>query len=239
YHGRPPDGRSDEDWARERAEAARRFLAGETPLLSATKAFGIGIDKPDIRATVHYGLPGGEEAFRQESGRAGRDGKGARCWILAHIRDEARARRWCSADTPLGRVRAEVDALAPDRHDDVSRALRRHLDAFRGPEREAADALQVLARLGSRPRPGTYVLRLGTQHRPLVEKALHRLSLLGIVADYTIGWRDLSYIVRVQGPGPVQPERALEALLEGLYATVERRRRESLGKLLERCFSPR
>ena len=234
YHGRPPSGISEEAWAREKAEAARRFLGDEAPLLAATKAFGIGIDKPDIRATVHYGLPSGEEAFRQESGRAGRDGKGAVCWIFAWVRDAARARRWCSPATPLERVRAEVSALRREEHDDVSRVLAMHLEAFRGPEREAADVRQVLARLGALPGPGVHVLRLGTQHRPLVERALFRLILLGIVEDYTIGWRDLSYIVRVKGPGPREPEKALKALLEGIYATVERRRRASLGQLLER-----
>jgi ATP-dependent DNA helicase RecQ len=66
YHGRLS--------ARRRAEAQDRFMADEFKALVATNAFGLGIDKPDIRFVLHYHLPGTTEAFYQEFGRAGRDG---------------------------------------------------------------------------------------------------------------------------------------------------------------------
>src|SRR5260370_7787350 len=59
--------------ARRRAEAQDRFMADEFKALVATNAFGLGIDKPDIRFVLHYHLPGTTEAFYQEFGRAGRD----------------------------------------------------------------------------------------------------------------------------------------------------------------------
>jgi ATP-dependent DNA helicase RecQ len=70
YHGRLA--------ARRRAEAQDRFMADEFKALVATNAFGLGIDKPDIRFVFHYHLPGTTEAFYQEFGRAGRDGARAR-----------------------------------------------------------------------------------------------------------------------------------------------------------------
>ncbi len=66
YHGRLS--------ARNRAEAQDRFMADEFKALVATNAFGLGIDKPDIRFVLHYHMPGTTEAFYQEFGRAGRDG---------------------------------------------------------------------------------------------------------------------------------------------------------------------
>ncbi len=60
----------------------RTFKENEFSLLVATKAFGMGIDKSNIRYTVHYNIPASLEAFYQEAGRAGRDRKPAFCWLI-------------------------------------------------------------------------------------------------------------------------------------------------------------
>ena len=65
-----------------RREVQDGFLDGSAPVICATNAFGMGIDKGNVRAVVHYDLPGSLEAYYQEVGRAGRDGERSRCVLL-------------------------------------------------------------------------------------------------------------------------------------------------------------
>ncbi|HET7158752.1 MAG TPA: RecQ family ATP-dependent DNA helicase, partial [Burkholderiales bacterium] len=80
YHGRMP--------AKHREAMQDDFMANRCRVMVATNAFGLGIDKPDIRFVLHYQIPGTIEAYYQESGRAGRDNEAAQCVLIYDIRDK-------------------------------------------------------------------------------------------------------------------------------------------------------
>jgi ATP-dependent DNA helicase RecQ len=77
----------------ERTTAQEEFLSGRAQLLVATNAFGMGVDRPDIRRVIHFELPRTVEAYVQEAGRAGRDDKPAECTLLFHPGD-LRIQHW-------------------------------------------------------------------------------------------------------------------------------------------------
>jgi ATP-dependent DNA helicase RecQ len=95
YHaGLPPDARRS---------LLERFLDGRCRVIVATNAFGMGIDKPDVRLVLHLGVPGRPESYFQEAGRAGRDGAPSACVMLWQPGDLVLARRLLSSGNAPGR----------------------------------------------------------------------------------------------------------------------------------------
>ena len=92
YHGKLP--------ARERAAMQEAFMTDETRVMVATNAFGMGIDKPDIRLVLHAQMPASIEAYVQECGRAGRDGEPADCVLLFREGDRALQQFFAGGQVP-------------------------------------------------------------------------------------------------------------------------------------------
>lgn len=117
YHGgMSPDARE---------VAQRDFITDKVPVVVATNAFGMGIDKSNVRYVIHHNLPESIEAYYQEAGRAGRDGEPSRCTLLWNESDIVTRRRLLDNDY-------ENERLTPEEQEIVRQSKRRLLDSMVG-----------------------------------------------------------------------------------------------------------
>lgn len=180
---------TDQEWNEHKNETQRAYKDDAFPLLVATSSFGMGIDKPNIRYTIHYGIPNSVEALAQEAGRAGRDRRAAYCAIV--FTDDT------SVAGETGS--AEMDDLPRHLQGDASN-VRWLLDQnFPGAEQDAITTNEVLKLVQAQWRRRGILL---TGRMPCrisygspnfteddVEKAIYRLTVLGVIDDYTQDYR--------------------------------------------------
>ena len=226
---------SDAVWAERKRRTQRAFKAGQKPLLVATSAFGMGIDKPNIRFTVHYAMGKSVEAFAQEAGRAGRDRKDAICAVLFTDRLAPASTGATPAPPDCLEIGIPVEeaqaraAAAGRESDDAELQMYLHSRSYQGVHRESAavrafyhrwiepnlrapatraaqgvevtiseqefrQSIEALLEplLPAEPRDAAATPAAGSDSKkdgtpkPELQRMIYRLSLLGVVDDYTV-----------------------------------------------------
>ena len=150
---------------KERKETLRRFLEDEVEVVVATCAFGMGIDKPTVRLVVHWTLPPTPESYYQEAGRAGRDGRFARCVLFHHPTDATIHRAQLDVTFPALATCEKVWSADP-----AAARLPRNV-------RESAERL----RRELRPERG------GVDWRPVAARQARAISRLEAMVGYATG----------------------------------------------------
>ena len=217
YSGGTPKGWKKKQYDHYKRQTAKAFKRNSVTLLVCTKGFGMGIDKPNIRYTIHLNIPPSVEAFYQEVGRAGRDGNTSHCCMIISIDDPDRCKKLLARETSVEEVAEILKKTDWKEADDVTRNLYFHINAFRGMDKEEEDINDILEGLGdlSKKReltletPRKIIERATDPHgskenprdvgRRMAEKALHRLLLIGIVSDYMIDYTAHEFTIRLSG----------------------------------------
>lgn len=212
------------DWEKRKRQNAEAFKSNEVPVLVATKAFGMGIDKPNVRFTVHYGMPPSLESFYQEAGRAGRDRLPARCKVVYTEYDPRRSDHLLDPTAGLEEIRQRYgdvqdrgDAFAT--RDDVTNALFFHVGAFPGIEVEIESAAQVLREIGDLSARRGVEIPFRGQREPK-EKVLYRLARIAVLRDYEVEYGREFFRAEIES---FDLERSKRALLAYVEATLPAR----------------
>jgi ATP-dependent DNA helicase RecQ len=173
----------------QRAQVQEAWTTGECPVVVATNAFGMGIDKEDVRRVVHFQMPGSLEAYYQEAGRAGRDGESAECILLHSYRDRFTHEFFIRSSYPSRKVVTSTYRALRDEAASAGRPVSpsRFAGRVKGAksEREIYSALRVLRDSGAiedaRTRRGCVVRWIASPQR--VEEYVRHGNGWGLAPD--------------------------------------------------------
>ncbi|CAI0560570.1 unnamed protein product [Linum tenue] len=198
-------------------ESHRSFIRDELQVMVATIAFGMGIDKPNVRQVIHYGCPKSLETYYQESGRCGRDGIASVCWLYYTRSDFAKAEFYCG-ETKSNQRRAVVESLmAAQRYCTITTCRRKFLLDYFGETSSTTNCGNCDNCLGSKKEhdvsreafllmacilscKGSWGLNMptdilrGSRAKKIMDNQFHKLPLHGLGKDHSANWwKSLAY----------------------------------------------
>lgn len=192
---------SEDEFNEYKENVQRDFKRNKYTLLVATKAFGMGIDKSNVRYTIHYGIPESLEELYQEAGRAGRDGNDAGCYILISLNNRSKEEQVKNViENPKANMSVIDEIISEKGYDnlDIVDNLYFWKMSHDGIRAEVADIVEVYN--ACREYSGTEIIgKVNTNNKNIekniisinlnkikLEKAIYKLSLLGVIEDWTV-----------------------------------------------------
>ena len=242
YSGKEPKNWDSNLYRTHKQNVTKRFKHNKIPLLVCTKSFGMGIDKPNIRYTIHLGVPPSIESFYQEAGRAGRDRNTAYCCIIVSIDDHKRAEKLLDPNTTVEEINKVIENIPWEENDDITRVLYFHVRAFLGIDKEKKYIWEVLHYIGDVSKKGKKTISIperikqntgdSRQAREITEKALHRLLLIGVISDYTVDYSREEFNIELSGASKEEIIETYGKYVEGYHEGRKQVEIERASKLL-------
>lgn len=246
-------------WDRHISDTQDRFKEDHFPVLVATKGYGMGIDKRNIRAVVHFAFSGGLESYYQEVGRAGRDKKQAHAALL--FTPPAAGCAEDLARVPTDRAVDGFDLFEPacvkDQYRkfwtcpyglvglcDYGMQARNISESYPGEEKDVLDVTDVFKQLteGGRDRVRKIVVRDREEDSTRFQVSLYRLQQIGVIEDYTLEYSHrgrVTFHVRVARRWDFEiGQSILERALEKLILSDDAIRRNSLHEEVDGLVAP-
>lgn len=189
YSGRKPKDFDTQNFAKYKEDVQSAFMNNELDVLVATKAFGMGIDKPDVRTVIHYGIPSSLESYYQEAGRAGRDRSNSDCYIL-FTKDQLTEHQrnvLFGLTTNLDEIEKTTRVLQGD--------LNSIMFLMKQGLKDVEEETSILCDFYFEHLREQRVVHIPKQGNN--EKIIYRLALLGLVDDWVIEWKTNTIIVNL------------------------------------------
>lgn len=181
------------NWEKEILKVQDDFKRSAFPLLVATKGYGMGVDKRNIRYVIHHAMSGGIESYVQEAGRAGRDGKHAHVALIYRPPTEGCYQEFLNKEqvpscaTGPMKCKFGLQGLC-----DLGHQMRFFASSFPGLKSDREIALDTYETILKTPRFSVKNTKEEQNLEARTELAIYRLQKLGVVADYTVEYKAIS-----------------------------------------------